>query len=167
MGNSADHTAKESFYMGIIEVTKTKRISEKNRTGTHCKNITYNSTHPRGGTLKRLNGTWMVMRFYLEGYTPPITHINDSRIFFPCFHQNLPDGLLVFFLGGKQAEQLTGIFIGTVFGPHYGKDTKLGQVGFTAQNRKYLLVLLRQNSVPLNQIIGNFDIQNRVRIQGK
>ena len=109
----------------------------------------------------------MIVRLNFKSHSPALTHIDNSGIFLASFYQNLTDGILIFFLGGKKPEQFPGIFVRAMLRPHHRKNSQLSEIGRATKNFQNLIILLRQEAMLCNQLGSNFNIQTGIRIGGK
>ena len=70
----------------------------------------------------------MIVTFHFERDCPAVANVDDTRIFFAGFHQNIWTD------GGKFLQLFPGIFIRAMFAPHDRENSELGEIRFATEN---------------------------------
>src|SRR5690606_29979169 len=113
--------------------TKAQRVECGDRSRTHSKYITMDTSYPSGSSLKWFYGRRMIMGFNFKYTSPSITDIYESGIFFTCFNQKSGS------FSGKRFKPFNGVFITAMFTPHYRIHGQFIEIGDSAQYFFYFL----------------------------
>jgi hypothetical protein len=66
-----------------------QRIQQKLRPRAHREDIADDATHTGGCALERLDRAWVIVRFDLEGHCPAVANVDDARVLFARFNEDV------------------------------------------------------------------------------
>src|SRR5882762_8654144 len=80
MRNAGNHALQNSTIARNVERAKTQRVHHRNRASAHGENVAQDAAYASGSALKRLDETWMIVRFDLEGDGVAAADVDDSGV---------------------------------------------------------------------------------------
>src|SRR5208282_3182322 len=128
---------------------KSQRIHNRDRSGSHSKNIAQNSTDSGGRALEGLDERGMIVRFDFEGAGPSIANVDDARVLARPLY-NAPAAR------GQAFQMHAGRFIGAMLAPHHAENSQFGDGRLTpAEKLLDLLVFFRREAVLADNFWGD------------
>ena len=124
----------------MVDIAKTQRIHDGDRSGTHRDDVSHKSADTRRGTLKRFDVRGVIVAFDLERDGPALADIDDTGVFAHANHEvlrHLRRNLLP-----KLPQVHFRRLVRAVFGPHNRVHGKFARRGTAAKNLANLRVLV-------------------------
>ncbi len=109
-----------------LQLPEPQRVEHRDRAGAHGEHVAQDPADACGRPLKGLDGARVVVRLDLEGDGQPVAHIHSARVLARAHEQVRP-------LGREARQELLGVLVGAVLGPHEGEHGQLEPVGLAAE----------------------------------
>ena len=120
---------------------KRKRVQKKLRPRAHGENIANDSTDAGGRALERFDGARVIVALDFERHGPAVTDIDDARVFFTRFDENVGPAR------GKFFQFAPGVFVRAMLAPHHRENAELGEIWIAAENLFDALEFVRGQTV--------------------
>ena len=120
---------------------KRSEFSKKLRPRAHRENIANDSADAGGRALEGLDRARVIVALDLERHRPAVADIDDARVFFAGFDQNVWPG------GGKFFQLAPRILVGAVLAPHHRENAELGEIRLAPENLFDALEFVRHQTV--------------------
>ncbi len=132
MSDPGDDALHQADIGGILQRSEPQRIEQGNGSGSHRENVPQDAADTGSRPLEGFDGRGMVVTFDLEGKAMPVAEIHHTSVL-PWPDENARS------IGGKPAEQGSGIAIATVLRPHHAEHSQFGSVRSSPQTFADLL----------------------------
>ena len=126
-GNTGHHAFGDPAAAGVVQRTKSQRIHEGDRPGSHREHIAEDPADAGGGALVGLDGGRVVVALDAEGGRDAVADVDDPGALARA-HQDVRG------LGGQAAQVDPGGLVRAVLRPHHGVHGQLEVVGRTPQD---------------------------------
>ncbi len=103
-----------------------QRVEHGDRAGAHREHVAEDPADPGGRPLERLDRARMVVRLDLEGDGEAVSDIDRAGVLARA-DEDVPA------LGRQAAQELLGVLVGAVLGPHQRQHRELDVAGFATQ----------------------------------
>ena len=93
-------------------------VQAKFRARAHRKNVANDSADAGGRALKRFDRAGMIVALDLERDRPAVADVDDARVFFAGFDQNVRAG------GRKFLQFVPRVLVGAMLAPHHRENRR-------------------------------------------
>ena len=101
-----------------LQLPEPQRVEHRDRAGAHGEHVAQDPADACGRPLEGLDGARVVVRLDLEGDGQPVAHVHSARVLARAHEQVRP-------LGREARQELLGVLVGAVLGPHEGEHGQL------------------------------------------
>ena len=122
---------------GALDLAEAQRVEDRDRPRADREDVAQDPADAGGGALERLDRARVVVRLDLERARQPAAERHRAGVLARA-HQHARA------LGGQRAQQLLGVLVGAVLGPHQREDGELDLVGLALHVLDDAVVLRRR-----------------------